>query len=337
MAYGEKELREDLQGELRPVYLLYGEEAYLTAKYADAIGKAAVSEDMGGFNLQKFDGETASVEQLEQAIDALPLMAERKCVIIRDLDFTDDAVAERILPLVETPVDSTVLVLMYMRLQPTGKQTVWKTLRETAAKVGGVVKFTKPTATEIAATLCARAARRNCKLSATNANFLIEQCGDDVLLLCNELDKLAAIADGGEITASLIKKVATQNLEAKGYELTKAVLYRKSDEAYGILDILLGQREDPIAILAILIGAFVDMYRMRVSGASAQEVLETFPQMYGKSKVSRLTFAARDAARMTPEQLCEKLEVLAQADTLLKSSRANSRFVLEQAIAKLML
>ncbi len=337
MAYGEKELREELKGELRPVYLLYGDEAYLTAKYADAIGKAAVVEDMGGFNLQKFDGETASAEQLEQAIDALPLMAERKCVIIRDLDFTDDAVAERILPLIENPCETTVLVLMYMRLQPTGKQAVWKTLRDTAAKVGGVVKFTKPTATEIAATLCARAARRNCVLSSANANFLIEQCGDDVLLLCNELDKLAAIADGGEITAALIKKAATQNLEAKGYELTKAVLYRKSDEAYGILDILLGQREDPIAILAILIGAFVDMYRMKVAGVSAEEVHGAFPQMYGKSKVSRLTFAARDAARMTPEQLCEKLEILAQADTLLKSSRANPRFVLEQAIAKLML
>lgn len=337
MAYGEKELREELKGELRPVYLLYGDETYLTAKYADAIGKAAVSEDMGGFNLQKFDGETASAEQLEQAIDALPLMAQCKCVIIRDLDFTDEAVAERILPLIETPAETTVLVLMYMRLQPTGKQAVWKTLRDTVAKVGGVVKFAKPTATEIAATLCARAARRNCKLSSANAGLLIEQCGDDVLMLCNELDKLAAIADGGEITASLIKQVATQNLEAKGYELTKAVLYRKSDEAYGILDILLGQREDPIAILAILIGAFVDMYRMKTAGVSAEEVLSAFPQMYGKSKVSRLTFAARDAARMTSEQLCEKLEILAEADTLLKSSRANPRFVLEQAIAKLML
>jgi len=339
MAFGEKELKKDLQEELRPVYLLYGEEAYLTAHYADVIASKAVDEDMGGFNLQKFDGETASVDQIEQAVDALPLMAERKCVVVRDLDFTNDEAEQRILPLIENPNDTTVLVLMYMRLQPTGKSGVWKTLLNTVEKSGAVVKFSKKTATEMAAMLCARAARRNCVLSAANAALLVEQCGDDMLLLGNELDKLAAIADGGEITAALIEKVATKNLEAKVFELSKAILRRKSDEAYSILNTLLGQREDPIAILAVLIGAYVDMYRMKVAGTaakSAADVMAAFPQAYRTSKEFRLKYAAGDAARMTPEVLREKLDILAEADTLLKSSRANARFVLEQAIAKLL-
>ncbi len=339
MAFGEKELRQELKGELRPVYLLYGEEAYLTAHYADAIASAAVAEDMGGFNLQKFDGEAASAEQIEQAIDALPLMAERKCVIVRDLDFTNEDVAARILPLIEAPSDTTVLVLMYMRLQPTGHNGIWKTLLSMVEKNGAVVKFAKKTATEMAATLCAGAARRNCVLSAANAALLIQQCGEDMLLLGNELDKLAALADGGEITAALIEKVATKNLEAKVYELSKALLRRKSDEAYSILNTLLGQREDPIAILAVLIGAYVDMYRMKVAGAaakSAAEVMAAFPQSYKNSKEYRLKYAAGDAARMSTDALREKLDILAEADTLLKSSRANPRFVLEQAIAKLL-
>lgn len=339
MAFGEKELRAQLKGELRPVYLLYGEEAYLTAHYTDAIASLAVEEDMGGFNLQKFDGESASVEQIEQAIDAMPLMAERKCVVVRDLDFTNEEVAARILPLVEQPIESTVLVLSYMRLQPTGKNGVWKTLLSAVEKSGAVVKFAKKSATEMAATLCAGAARRNCVLSSANAALLVEQCGDDMLLLGNELDKLAALADGGEITAALIHKVATKNLEAKVYELSKAILRRKSDEAFGILNTLLGQREDPIAILAVLIGAYVDMYRMKVAGAAAKsvaDVMAAFPQAYRSSKEFRLKYAAGDAARMTLEALCEKLDILAEADTLLKSSRANPRFVLEQAIAKLL-
>ncbi len=338
MAFGEKELRQELKGALRPVYVLYGEESYLTAHYADAIAKAAVPEDMGGFNMVKFDGETATLDQIEEAIDALPLMAERKCVIVRDLDFSAGDTAERLLPLIEDPPETTVTVLMYMQLQPQPRKSAkWKALLDAANKSGGVVNFSKKTATELAAALCARAARNNCVLSSANASLLVQQVGEDMLLLGNELDKLAAIADGGEITAALIQRAATKNLEAKVFDLSKAILRHRSDEAYGLLNTLLQQKEDPIAILAVLTNAYVDMYRMKVATTavkSADTVAQTFAGYKGKE--FRLRYAAQDAARLSVQELRQKLEVLAEADTLLKSSRALPRFVLEQAIAKLL-
>lgn len=338
MAFGEKELRQDLKGQLRPVYVLYGEESYLTAHYADAIAKAAVPEDMGGFNMVKFDGETATLDQIEEAIDALPLMAERKCVVVRDLDFTAGDTAERLLPLIEDPPETTVTVLMYLQLQPQPRKNAkWKALLDAANKNGATVNFAKKTATELAAALCARAARNNCVLSSANATLLVQQVGEDMLLLGNELDKLAAIADGGEITAALIARAATKNLEAKVFDLSKAILRHKCDEAYGLLNTLLQQKEDPIAILAVLTNAYVDMYRMKVAVAavkSADTVAQTFSAYKGKE--FRLRYASQDAARLSVQQLRQKLEVLAAADTLLKSSRALPRFVLEQTIAKLL-
>lgn len=340
MAFGEKELRRDLQGELRPLYVLYGEESYLVAQYADAIAKAAVSEDMGGFNMAKFEGDTATAEQIEEAIDALPLMAERKCVVVRDLDITAGDTAERLMPLFENPPDTTVTVLMYMQLQPQPtKNAKWKALLEAADKNGGAAKFSKKTATELAAMLCARAARNNCVLSSANAALLVQQVGEDMLLLGNELDKLSAIADGTEITAELIQRAATKNLEAKVFDLATTILRHRADEAYNLLGMLLQQKEDPIAILAVLIGKYTDMYRMKTAAAasvSADTVKNTFDVSYKKSKVYRLQYASQDAARLTMAQLREKLEVLAHADTLLKSSRAQPQFVLEEAIAKLL-
>ncbi len=339
MAISEKDLRQDIKGELRPVYLLYGEEAYLTAYYADAIAKAAVSEDMGGFNMVKFDGDTATLDQIEEAIDALPLMAERKCVVIRDLDFATGDTAERLMPLLENPPETTVTVLMYMQLQPqTTKSAKWKALFEAVNKNGAVVQFKKKTTTELAAALCARAARGNCVLSSGNAALLVEQVGDNMLQLGNELDKLIALADGGEITAALIYKAATKNLEAKVFDLSKAILRHKNDEAYGILHTLLQQREDPIAILAVLSNTYVDMYRAKVAstaGVRTDEVAQVFAASYAR-KEFRLRYAAQDAARISVEQLRAKLEILANADTLLKSSRAVPRFVLEETIAKLL-
>lgn len=339
-AIGEKELRQQLKGELSRLYVLYGEESYLTAHYADVIAKAVVEEDFGGFNLIKFEGDTVTTEQIEEAIDALPLMAERKCVIVRDLDITAGDAAARLLPLFEDLPDTTVTVLMYMQLQPhPTKNEKWKKLLDVALHNGTVVNFKKKSATELAAALCARAARNDCVLSSANASLLVELVGEDMLLLGNELDKLAALANGGEITAALIERAATKNLEARVYDLSKAILRHKADEAYGILNTLLQQKEEPIAILAAMTGSFVDMYRMKVAvgaNVSPQTVKDTFALGYKTSKVYRLQYASQDAARLSLAQIRGKLEVLAVADTLLKSSRANPRFVLEQTIAKLL-
>lgn len=86
MPITEAELKKRLKEGLAPLYFLYGEESYLTAHYAAQIAEKAVGkDDMGGFNLQKLDGQSVSFDQIEEAVEALPLMAERKCVVIRDL------------------------------------------------------------------------------------------------------------------------------------------------------------------------------------------------------------------------------------------------------------
>ena len=87
MPITEAELKKRLKEGLAPLYFLYGEESYLTAHYAAQIAEKAVGkDDMGGFNLQKLDGQSVSFDQIEEAVEALPLMAERKCVVIRDFD-----------------------------------------------------------------------------------------------------------------------------------------------------------------------------------------------------------------------------------------------------------
>lgn len=143
MAWDEKTLSADLKTALRGLYVLYGEEGYLVARYMEQIAKKAVCDDLGGFNLQRFDGETADAAQIEEAIDALPLMAERKCVVVRDLDITAGDRAERLLPLLEDMPETTVVVLYYMQLQPQMKNAKWKRLLEAATKNGAAVCFAK--------------------------------------------------------------------------------------------------------------------------------------------------------------------------------------------------
>ena len=88
MQITENELKKQLKaGEFLRVYFLYGEESYLTAHYAAQIAAKAVGDSaLAEFNLQKFDGQSCTAEEIEDAAEALPVMADRKCVVVRDFD-----------------------------------------------------------------------------------------------------------------------------------------------------------------------------------------------------------------------------------------------------------
>ena len=179
------------------------------------------------------------------------------------------------------------------------------------------------------------AARRGSALTPDNAKLLVERCGDDLNLLLNEIDKLSALAGGGEITREHIETAATKNLEASVFDLSKALLQNNYERSYTILNTLFYQKEEPVAILAVLSGAYADLYRAKAA-AQAGVPAESLAADFGyRGREWRLRNAARDSARLSLPMLRQSLEILAQADGQLKSARTDKRVVLEQTAARL--
>ena len=69
-----------------PLYFLYGEEKYLISHYTEAIVNKVLGKSYSDFNFQAFDGGKASIDEIADAAQALPLFAERKCVLVKDLN-----------------------------------------------------------------------------------------------------------------------------------------------------------------------------------------------------------------------------------------------------------
>lgn len=334
MAMNETQLKSRLKEGLCTVYVLYGEEGYLTEQYMRLIVKQAVGDSDDAFNLHRFDGQVVTPEQLEEAVEALPLMAERTCVTVRDMDIA--ANAEALVKVVEQMPDSCVLVFWQMTAHP-DKKKGWKTFFDAVNARGGcVVEFARKTAGDIVKLLVSGAKRRGCALDAQDARFIVEQVGTDLNLLLQELDKLTAFADGGAITRQMIETLGTRNLEARVFDLSKAILQGRGKQAYELLNQLFIQREDAIVVLGVLSNAYADLYRAKVAvegGESPESLAQDFRGYKGREW--RLGNAARDARRMSKEALREFLEILAQADTALKFGRGDDRVVLEQTVARL--
>ncbi len=342
MAWNEDTLKQHIKGEeMLPVYVLYGEEAYLVGQYANKLCRRAMDGDDGldSFNLHRFDGLKCDFSEIEDAAEALPLMAERTCVTVRDYDVGTGEGHDRLLALLQEPNESCVLIFYYDAVKVSAtKNERWKTFLAAAEKSGAVVKLDKRTPEEVVRMLVSGATRRGCTMKTDVARLLLEWCGNDLNLLMCELDKLSALADGGEIDRALVERAATRNLESRVFELSKAILKGQYTAAYDVLHALFAQKEDPIMINGVLASAWADLYRVKTAEAAGQQPTAVAAVYAGyKGKEFRLRNAARDASRLSVATLREGLEVLAEADRRLKFTPADNHVVLEETAARLIL
>ena len=337
MAMNETQLKETIKSGSANLYVFYGVESYLVEQYARMVVRETVEEGFDAFNLQQFDGGEVSIAELEDAVEALPMMTDRKCVVVRDLDPCSGD-TDRLLRLIEQVPDSCVLVFRQMTVQPDKRKNGWKEFLKIAEKQGVVMHFERKDVTEASKMLAGGAKRRGCRLDVADARYLVEQVGNDLNLLIHELDKLCALAgEGGEITHRMIDTACPKNLEAKVFDLSKDILYRRRQQAFDLLHQLRIQRAEPVMVLGALSGAFSDFYRAKVavaSGMSAESMAAHFKSYKGKEW--KLKSAARDCGRQTIDILRICLQILAETDTALKLRSGEDWVLLEQTVARLM-
>ncbi len=346
MKITEKDLKLQLKsGEFQPLYFLYGDEPYLIAHYAQRIADKAVPPDeMAMFNRHIFDGTALSIDHLEAAVEAMPLMGDRVLVWVKDYDAgaAKAEVTDRIKTMLSRVEEPCVLLFSVTAFTPDMKKNAkWKAFLKDVEKYGVSLCLEHRTASEMAALLCKGAQKRGCLMTTPTASRMVEQCGDDMLLLLNELDKLCAVVGvGGEITDRVVEQAGVKKLDASVYELSKALLQKRYNAAYDCISRLFASNEEPIRILAVLSETYVDLYRAKIAasgGMQASELAGVFGSSY-RGREFRLRNAARDCRALSLKALRDSLEQLSIADTRMKSTSGSlHRLILEETVARLIL
>lgn len=322
------------------MYFIYGEEKYLVGYYAKKLIVKAGGDKFKDFNLQLFDGSETGVDKISEAVSALPFMAERKCVAVSDLDFEKARPSEAAKwhELLSNLSDSTVLVVYLPTVDINIKKSKsWKKFISMAEKAGNILCCGKAADAQLEKMLMSGAEKRGCTLTKQNASRIISFCGGDMYTLQNELEKLCAFTGSGDITQEKISGITVKNLEARVFDLSKAILAREYDKAYKILDMLFFQNEEPVSVLAVLSSAYIDMYRVKVmvqSGFKASDAAKHFD--YAR-KEFRISSAERSARQFSLKMLRQSLYAILEADMTLKGARGDRRTVMEELIAKLLL
>lgn len=318
------------------VYFLHGAEPWLVRHYTAQIAKKSV-DAFEEFNLQYFD-EEASVDQIAEAVEALPMMSERKCVIVRNYNAEANASqTAKMAELLADPPESCVLVFACTQEINWKKSAKWRAFQKAAAKVGSVVEFPVRDNAALTKFLTSFAQERGCTASPEVCRYILGLCGNQLTVLENEMEKVCAYAGSGELTRVHCDAVCVQTQEAVSYKMANALTAGDYDTAYRLLDLLLYQREEPVVLLAAISSAYIDLYRARAAIDSGQNALElSEPFEYGGMDF-KLKNAARACRKIDLSQLRNCLDTLWQADRELKSSRTDNRVILEKTMAKLLL
>lgn len=335
----ETALRRELEGgRLAPVYLLFGNDAYLKKNWLQQIIRRVVPQT-DCFNFQRF-GSDCDLQEVYDAVQQLPLLADRKCVVLSDYDYekADKTDFARLTTLLEEAVPSTVLVLVFDWVDPDLKRTSDRTKKLiAAAETGGgrAVCLNHRQTPELVRLLCDGAARRDCKLDSATARYLIETVSDDLNLLKSELEKLTAYCTGGVITRQDVDRVCIKTVERSVYDISRALLTGRLADALALLDDLFSLRVEPILILSVLSAAYVEIYKAMAAGDAGLRVEQVAAKLGYAGREFVLTRAAQSARRLDAGRVERSLNALLQTDTALKSTSADPRVLLEQLLVRL--
>ena len=182
-------------GQIRPAYLLLGEEPLLRDDALAVIRDAVVPAGTRDFNLDRLSGDTTSVAALRDTVATLPVMAERRLIVLVEPENRRapsrsrvllDGLAELVPLLVQTP--ETVIIVVAARAD---RRSRWvKAFRDP----GGLVACNGPEKTrEVVDFIVAEGRLQSVEWASGAAQFLCELVGPQLLLLRQEIAKIALL------------------------------------------------------------------------------------------------------------------------------------------------
>ncbi len=313
------------RGKLDPVYFLVGAERFWIDRAIEAL-RRRIDETRTGFNVEVFDGPSASASGILNAARTLPMFGAHRLVLVRQADQIDAAELEGLLPYLAHPAPTTTLVLVATQLDGRKKHVA-------EAKRRGMLHDAQPLRErQVPSWIAARARERKVTIEADAAQALAQAVGTSLSELDDALERLALFVGPGqsidaEAVASCVGTVRPHTV----FELLDAVGAGDRAKALLVLRRLFDAREAGLKILWWVSRHLRQLLLAREAGRLSSGALA--------SKLGVPPFVAEkiaaQAARLPPERLRRGLLSCAEADRELKGSRRPETIVLEQLVVAL--
>lgn len=263
---GYVKLKKDMAaGKPGRLYILYGEETYLRDYYMGKLRDLVLTGGMATFNLHEISAKEMSPHVLEEAVDCLPMMAERTLVQVTDYDLykAGEKDREEYIRILSQLPDYCCVVFLYDLIDYKGDART--KLAGVLKEYGTVANFIRQDQGDLVDWVRRRFKALGKEIDSRLALDLIFLCGDLMHNLVGEIEKIAAYAKERHITKADIDAVATPQLDAVVFRMTDAIGEGKYDRAMEVLGELYRMQEPPIKIMWSLGRQMRQLYSARLA------------------------------------------------------------------------
>lgn len=323
----EAEYRKRLKNGVHGAFVFFGAEDYLKS-YAIGATRAAVCSDeaFACFNDITIDFPDFSPDALLRALEAPPMMADCKLVVLKSFNFNvlKPSEVEAVTSLLEEFGKDEMNVLI-ISVIPDGLDAGYLPKRPSAllkklAELSVAVHFELSSAAKLTVWAARHFEHNGIKVRESTAKFLIEYCGTDMMKLASEIDKLSSYlhAKGrDEVTVDDIRFVAVPETEFDPFAFSNAAMEGNRAAALEALAVMKFRQVKPEYALSEIAGLYSNMYMAKLlkkSGATQADIAKLLKIHEYKAG---LYLKATD--KMTVEQLKRALELCLDADLAMKT------------------
>lgn len=259
---GLHELKRQLStGAIASVYFVVGEEAVLRDDAVAVVRAAVLGPDdanIGVFNSDAVYGDETDAAEILTLCANLPMFATRRLVVVKEVGALSTRESERLLPYLNSPVETTCLVLTGGKVD--GRVKFFQALKQTAV----IVDCAPLDARTLPAWVQDQAGALGLHLDEEARVLLIEASGGDLGVLCREMEKLAAyVAPNTRVTAADVEAVRGADAGGTVWDFLDALGRKDEAGALRALAQVLTAGEPPLRLLGLLASHWRQIWKAR--------------------------------------------------------------------------
>lgn len=340
----EQDVIKHLDGQHKNLYCIYGTENYLKQIYYEKIIEKLEVDKCDSFNYQEFAFSSISVDIIADSCYSLPVFAEKKCVVIKDIEIEslNKVESDKFYQLITDLPEETVLIIYQLSTQMDVKKNAKsKKFVKEIGKYGAVFNLSERASSDLVKFAKSYVKEFGISIQTDAANMLKDYCLSDMNSMINEMDKLCAYKQTGSISVADVELFVPKRIEISIYNLNKAIRRKNFTESVSILNDLKYMGNDPIMILGVLSSVYLDLLRAKLAldeGKHDSDIVNDFSYK-GREFVVRNALA--DARNTSWQVIKKSIAILRKTDLNMKSlgfsDISDSYFLLEKAVMELLL
>ena len=308
--------------------LLYGTESYMLDGAVSMLKKSCLgegAEDMDFASIDTRTGDKFDMAKLEELISMPPWMSPKRLIVVKQSGLPNKELSDKDLEILKNIPSSTVVVFFEETVDSRKKSFKAFLQYGTVASMSGFEED------ELTGWISNRFGKENLRISFEAANSMASRCGNNMMELVNEINKVSLYCQNKgytEVTPDIVELCCPPDLSGKIFDIMDACGNGNPQIALGTLDKLIANKEPLVRIRASIVNHIKALIMAKEAGNPGVLVDRTGMNDFRAKKL------CQQARNFDMKELIKLYLAASDSDSEFKHGLIDERYSLEIILVK---